>query len=235
MTDGEGVDIDSLVAEWEGVWLESLKVQIYDLHHRRALHDEFMAMLDAQDHPDTDVFRDLFHRMYVEAQVMAVRRQADDDPRTLSLRRLIGQLQQHRREFTREWFVRRWMGDFDADTPDERSRLEAQFHVEAANDAFDQFTDSPGASVLGGRRLDEDREALLAVTDDVVRFANATVAHAEREPTDVHVTYDDFHRAVEHLGEMLRRYYLLINQGGLATATPTVQGDWRGPFRRPLA
>lgn len=42
-------------------------------------------------------------------------------------------------------------------------------------------------------------------------------------------------RAVEHLGEMLRRYYLLINQGGLMTVTPTIQGDWKGPFRKPLA
>jgi hypothetical protein len=68
-----------------------------------------------------------------------------------------------------------------------------------------------------------------------VRYANASVAHAEREPEDVRVTYDDFHRAVDHLGEMLRRYYLLINQGGLVTATPTIQGDWKGPFRKPLA
>ncbi len=103
MATSDGQGIDGLLAEWEGVWLESLKQQIYDLHHRRQLHDEVMEMLDAQDHPDTDVFRDAFHRMYIEAQVMAIRRQADDDPRTLSLRRLIGQLETHRRDFTRAW------------------------------------------------------------------------------------------------------------------------------------
>ncbi len=43
-------NIDDLLAELEGVWLESLTHQVYDLHHRRQLHDEFMDLLDAQDH-----------------------------------------------------------------------------------------------------------------------------------------------------------------------------------------
>jgi hypothetical protein len=134
-------DIDSLVLEWEGVWLASLRQQIYDLHHRRQIHDEFMEMFDAQDHPDTEIFRDAFHRMYIEAQVMAIRRQADDDKRTLSLRRLIGQLEAHRRQFTREWYVSRWTAGRNVESSDERERLDAEFHIQTANDAFDKVTD----------------------------------------------------------------------------------------------
>lgn len=235
MGDENSPTMDELLAEWNSVWLESLETQIYDLHHRRELHDGLMEMLDAQDHRDTDIFRDAFHRMYIESQVMAIRRQADSDSMTLSLRRLVGQLEARRREFTREWFVRRWMGERDPESADERERLEARLHLRMANDAFDKFTDSPGDAHLGGRSLQRDRETLVSITDDVVRYTNATVAHAEQSPNDVHVTYNDFHRALEHLGEMLRRYYLLINQGGLVSAKPTIQGDWRGPFRRPLA
>ncbi len=235
MADSDGLDIDDLLAEWEGVWLESLKEQVYDLHHRRQLHDEFMEMLEAQDHPDTDIFRDAFHRMYIEAQVMAIRRQADDDRRTLSLRRLIGQLEEHRRKFTRAWYVRRWVGDRNPNAEDMRDRLDATFHLDAANRAFDAFTDSLGDEHLGGRRLQEDRDRLVELTDAVTRYANATVAHVERAPSDTQVTYAEFHRALDHLGEMLKRYYLLINQGGLVSTTPTIQRDWRGPFRKPLA
>jgi hypothetical protein len=143
-----GRTIDDLLAEWEGVWLESLKAQIYDVHHRRELHDEFMELLASQDHPDTDIFRDAFHRMYIESQVMAIRRQADDDNRSVSLRRLIGQLEQHRNEFTREWYVARWIGDRDPNSTDERTRLEGRMHLDFANDAFDRFTDKPGDSRL---------------------------------------------------------------------------------------
>lgn len=227
--------IDDLLAEWKAEWLKSLEFHVYELHHRRQIHDEFMAMLDAQDHPDTNIFRDAFHAMYVESQVMAIRRQADNDSRTLSLRRLIGQLEQHRQEFTRSWYVDRWMVDRDPNSEDPRERHLARFHLEQANAAFDKFTDESSAERLGGRRLQQDRDELEVMTENVVRYANALVAHVERNPEDVHVTYDDFNRAIDHLGEMLRHYYLLIDQGGLLGATPTIQGDWKGPFRRSLA
>ncbi len=126
------------------------------------------------------------------------------------------------------------MGERDPNAADERDRLEAKFHIDAANDAFDRFTDQPGDEELGGRGLQEDRTRLLELTEAVARYANATVAHVERDPDDVTVTYADFHRALEHLGDLLRRYYLLINQGGLASTTPAIQGDWKGPFRKPL-
>lgn len=61
------------------------------------------------------------------------------------------------------------------------------------------------------------------------------VAHYERSPKDVLVTYEDFHAALDYLSEMLCRYYLLISQDSLMKTTPVIQGDWKGPFRKPLA
>jgi hypothetical protein len=62
----------------------------------------------------------------------------------------------------------------------------------------------------------------------VVRYANRFVAHAER-PSDspVDTTYGDLDRAIELLGELLRKYYLLIDGRGLMSVTPVMQGDWR--------
>lgn len=123
----------------------------------------------------------------------------------------------------------------DPNSEDPRERHRARFHLDQANAAFDEFTDESGAEHLGSRRLQDDRNELEAMTDKVVRYANAMVAHVERNPEDVEVTYDDFNNAIDHLGEMLRRYFLLIDQGGLLSANPTIQGAWKGPFRRPLA
>ncbi len=226
--------IDDLLADWNERWLPSLAQQVHDMHHRRQLHDEFMTMLEASGHRDRDVFTDFFHRMYVEAQALAIRRQADEDARTLSLRRLIGQLFQHRKLFTRSWYVRRWVGTRNPNASDERERIEARMHVQFANDAFDRFTDRPGARSLGGRRLQDDLKALSDVSEGVVSYVNEHVAHVASSP-DTPVSYAEFHRAMDHLGEMLKRYYLLIDQGGLVSATPVIQGDWKGPFRRPLA
>ncbi len=166
---------------------------------------------------------------------MAIRRQADDDKRTFSLRRLIGQLEQHHREFTREWYVRRWLGNGDRASPDERARIKARTDLKLANAAFDKFTDKPGDTHLSGSRLQEDSDRLLETSEGVLRYANSVVAHYERSPKDVLVTYEDFHAALDYLSEMLCRYYLLISQDSLMKTTPVIQGDWKGPFRKPLA
>ena len=221
-------NMDVIIEELEEVSLEPLYRQILELNHRRQLHDEFVELLEAQGHPQRGIFGEAFHRMYLEAQCLAIRRQADDDSRTLSLRRLIGQLEQHRKHFTREWYVGRWLGR------EPRDEADRKFHTKMANDAFDRFVDASKPDQLGGRMLQADREALQAATESVVTYVNSYVAHAEHEPEQRETTYDEFHKAIEHLSEMLKRYYLLINQGGLVTSTPVIQGDWKGPFRQPL-
>lgn len=221
-------NMDVVIEELEEVWLEPLYRQILELNHRRQLHDEFVELLEAQGHPQRGIFGEAFHRMYLDAQCLAIRRQADDDSRTLSLRRLIGQLEQHRKHFTREWYVGRWVGRKP------RDEVDRKFHTKMANDAFDRFVDASKPDQLGGQVLQVDREALDRATESVVAYVNSLVAHAQREPEKRETTYDDFHEAIEHLSEMLKRYYLLINQGGLATSTPVIQGDWKGPFRQPL-
>lgn len=103
-----------------------------------------------------------------------------------------------------------------------------------ANEAFDKFTDQPGDASLGGRRLQADRQELLAVVDRLVLFVNATVAHAQAGDEKPSVTYGQFDACIDHVGEMLKRYHLLIDQGALVSVAPEIQDDWLGPFRRPL-
>lgn len=218
--------IEQLLVEWESDWLVSIKTQIYDLHFRKEVHDGLRAALEAQGHPDRAIFDEAFHRMYIEAQVMAIRRQADNDSRTRSMQRLIGQLECYRRKFTRVWYVARWLRDVPPD--------ESDLHSVLANRAFDKFCDTPGGDCLGARSLQRDRQALAAMTEQVVAYANEVVAHSQAVPSYGPVTYRDLDRAVQQLGEMLKRYYLLITQNSLLTAAPTIPGDWMGPFRGPL-
>lgn len=64
---------------------------------------------------------------------------------------------------------------------------------------------------------------------------NEHIAHVALDPSPEVVTYAEFDAAITHLGKMLKRYHLLITQGGLVSATPVIQGDWKGLFRKPLA
>ncbi len=70
--------------DWRDTWLATNHAEIVELHHRRRIHDEFLALLQGQDpgegNRDT-TFADTFHLMYIEATVMAICRQADTTPR----------------------------------------------------------------------------------------------------------------------------------------------------------
>ena len=148
--------IDDLLEELKAEWLKSLERQVYDSITGVRSTTEFMVMLDSQAHPDTSIFQDAFHGMYVESQVLAIRRQADSDSRTLSLRRLIGQLEQHRKDFTRSWYVGRWMHGRDLHSDDPRERHLARFHLEQANGHSTSSPTIPVRSTLaagGGKKI----------------------------------------------------------------------------------
>ncbi|MGH2719788.1 MAG: hypothetical protein ACRDJU_14605 [Actinomycetota bacterium] len=220
--------IDDLAAEWEAQRLASLRRDIYELHLRKKVHDEFMELL-RRNGQDGSIFADLFHKMYLDSQVMAIRRQTDDDTRTLSLYGLLGQLQEGTPQSTRAWYVNRWLTSVVPSDPEER-----ELHTSMANEAFDRFCDWPAARKLGKGRLQADRQELEGLTERVVKFVNTFVAHRSRTTGPVTLTYQDFEGAIAHLGEMLLRYFLLLNQGGLLSATPVIQGDPLAPFRRAL-
>ena len=228
-------EIEKLSRDWREKWLVSLESQIFNLHHRRQVHDDLMHLLDAQGHPQKGIFQDFFHGMYIESQAMAIRRQADRGSDTISLRRLIGQLEEHRDKLTREWYINRWMSGRSLNSPDQRERLEAEMHLAHANSAFDKFTDKSGDVCIGRRRLCADRAQLDTIVGRVERYATENIAHTLVDPEAKTVTYGEFNAAIDQLGDMLRRFHLIIDQGGLMSATPVIQGDWKGPFRTPLA
>lgn len=225
------VSLDDLLALWSE-WIERLENRVLDLNHRRQLHDEFMALLDGQDHRDTVVFQDAFHHMYLEAHTIGIRRLVDGDRRTISFKRLLGQLEEHRNEFTRDSYVRRWV-DGPAESPKLRDEVDQRFHTTMANRAFDRFSEMGDA--LSRRVIAQDRDQLDRATERLVQYVDEHVAHLAASPTNDAPTYDEFHRALDHLGGMLQKYRLLIDQVSLAWTTPTIQGDWKGPFRKPLA
>ncbi len=226
--------------DWRDVWLEAIHKEVIQLHLRRKIRYEFLALLaahetDAGRQPDT-IFAATFNRMYVDSTVMAIRRQADSNPRTLSLYCLLKQLKQYCEQFTREAYVERWLRKLglDLNSDNDRIRDEATYHLQQANHSFDQFTDNPGASHLEDSGLATDQKELRKKTKKIKTYANKQVAHHDRIPPNEIPTYGEVDAAIDCLGELLQKYNLLLDQSQLFEVTPYIQGDWKAPFRRPL-
>ncbi len=203
-------------------WLEALKDEAVELRVRRKVHDEYLDLLEKQKlgdrRPCNTRIADTFHRVYIDATVMAVRRQTDSNPKALSLNRLLKQLTKHCEEFTREDFVDNFLDGRDPRSDTERERLEAISILDLANKRFDELTDEPGAAYLGADRLKADRSDLKRITAKVKQHVDQRVAHHDRDPEGELPTYGDLDRAIEHLCDLFRRYSELLALSSLVQA-----------------
>jgi hypothetical protein len=229
------IDVEALVVRLQDPWLSTIYREIIEMHHRKEIHDGMRDMLEAQAHSDVGYFWEAFHRMYIESQTTGIRRQTDDDSRTLSLRRLLGQIQENRKLLTRAWYVGRARRTVSAEEVADDDLVGELSQASLASNDFDQFTDSPGDEYISLKKLDADRRLLLETSKKVTDYVDTVVAHTDEHPTPDPPTYNEFEESIRVLGDMLKRYFLLIKGNSLADVTPTIQGDWQRPFRTALA
>lgn len=230
--------IDALHAQWtaEDGPLRQLAQDVWALHHRRAMFNGLVGMLEGQGNPHRAYVEGFLAEMYFEAQLVRLRRLIDADSRTVSFRRLINQLLQHRSQFTREWYVDLWTDGADAGTDDRGERLDARSWEAEGSREFDRWTDDrpDRHDVLGVQPLRRLLDALVEDVDEVKAYVDQRVAHAQKDPDPSNLTYGQVDRAIARAGETLQTLSLLLEQVTEAGLVPTVQGDWRSPFRAAL-
>lgn len=205
-------------------WLEYLKREIGEILLRRHIHDEFHAMLGAQQHCDT-TFWSHYHRMYVETQIMAIRRLSDTNYRTMSFVRFLREIRANCQLVSRDAYVARWIESVDH-PPEVSYRM--------ANNQYDDFTSNAGDDEISSEELEKDETRLTGLSERLRRFADQYVAHFDRDRVEVEATYDDLDSAIDELCQLLKHYHLLVNQGALMNCQPVIQGDWAAPFRQSL-
>lgn len=230
--------IEELHAEWtaEDGPLRQLAQDVWGLHHRRKMFNELAEMLEGQGNPHRAYVDQFLADMYFDAQLVRLRRLIDNNPRSVSFRRLINQLMEHRTKFTREWYVSLWTEGTDANSDDPGERLDARVWVENGNKEFDKWIDDkPGRQdVLGGQPLQQLIGALGLEIEVVKSYVDQHVAHVQAEPDPIELTYEQVDRAIGRAGETLRSLSLFLEQVTTVGLEPTVQGDWKSPFRAAL-
>lgn len=81
----------------------------------------------------------------------------------------------------------------------------------------------------------KDLAALGTLGARVKRFVDQHLAHSADTPAATIPTYADLRSSLKGLDDLLRRYYLLIDGGGLVGSTPTMQYNFRLPLIVPWA
>lgn len=201
-------------------WIEGpIRSDVIGMHHRRfiwrGLHDAAGANPAVAERPSA--FWDFLGQGYAATQAIAIRRQADTDRRVSSLALLIKQMRENADALTRESFV----GQFDQDN---------NLMVQRGQSGFDELAG-------GGDHLDPsipsaDLDTLQAAARHVRRYVDEHIAHDAAQPTvPGNLTFGDLHDAIDAIGDVCRKYTVLLTAGWWVTWEPVMQEDWLGIFR----
>lgn len=220
---------DEVVAKWRH-WLELIQPHVIGLHHERRIWREMRDAL-AERAPDTaGVFLSHYTRLYVDGSAMAVRRLADQSKRdktSVSLWRLIDDIRKQRDVWTRERYVDLFIKD--------ETRAEARRSLRrVAGEEFDETFGDDGSGRIDPERLEEDLAMLRSQAGRVTDFADRLVAHIDRRGVDELPTFADLDAAIDVCGHVFKRYHLLLHASSWLRLEPTIQEDWKAPFRQPL-
>lgn len=214
---------DEKFSQW-GEWAERIVHDVQVMHHHRKIWHGTNLILGEND--VSGYFHQAFTTMYVQAQVMAVRRQADAKDSVVTLVRLLRSIQAHPGVITRERFLAKW-SQLQTEDGDPHGTFS-----QWANAGFNAFG-GPGGEKVDPAIVRADLEQLKAKSRAVTRWADQYAAHSnvKSPPT---LTFAQLHDAVDHLGEVMNRYRYLLTGSNFAFIAPALGSPWWDVFERPL-
>jgi hypothetical protein len=210
------------IGQWRE-WLKIINGDVVTLHHDRHLFREIMGMIERNPNlPKQSVVYDWIIRQYVVSATMGVRRQVDTRRDVISMERLLLEIENNCKSITRDWFVAQY-----------RTGM-----ADLAHRDFDRFAPG-GAPHVDPTVVKDDRQCLKKTCDNLSRWASNYVAHLNKaialgqSTSPLKATWRELDEAIDLLGELLRKYELLLNQAGMLAVEPVILEDWQQVFRVP--
>jgi hypothetical protein len=163
------------------------------------------------------LFFDFLRDTYATNQAAAIRRQAERSSRVVSLGRLLREIEAGHERLTRQRFVGAWPRE-------DQPRGHETFTKHFAGTIGDHLDSEIVAADIS--RLETDAKK---VVDHVDQY----VAHTEEKPVAELATFEELNAAIVVIGELFRRYALLLTGDSYATLVPVPQDNWEAIFKFP--
>jgi hypothetical protein len=155
---------------------------------------------------------------YAASQAVAVRRLADPGrgQRVVSFVALLTSLKAAAGLITRDW----WLSEVD--DPIERWMIAKGFDEQFAGKAVTH---------LDAAIVQADLDELAHRVRVIRKYVDRNLAHKDPKPTKVIPTLADLDQAIDYIGDLFRKYYLLLKHGDRHPIGPVFAYDWVAPFR----
>ncbi len=202
-------------------WITRLFGDLTDLFFRRQIFLEYSDVVRANNAArDPPEFDQWVRRHYAEAAALAVRRIVGQpkDRRSISLVRVLGEVESNRRAFSRSWLRQR------------AAAREKSSHW--GDNLIDRLVGSK-ARFIPVRWCQSRRRRILRCSQCLRRYVDKSVAHHDRRGVSGRLpTFDDLTSAVDEIDRVLVEVFLLITGDSFRTAFPYPNGNWRKVFMK---
>jgi hypothetical protein len=213
--------------KWKRWCDERIANEVLGMNLHRHAWRELGRIVDEHGDLPPSYFWEYLRDTYAVTQSVAVRRQADADPRVISLGRLIHEIAEDAPRNTRELYLEMWELKR---TGDIRDRLGAVH----ANQSFDTLA-GEGAEYFEPDVARADLGRLTAAASSVSAYVDQHLAHSDAKQMSAPglPTFDHVNDAIDTIGDLFRTYASLLTARGYVTVTPVIQDDWLAVFRQP--
>jgi hypothetical protein len=168
-------------------------------------------------------FYDWMGSTFVHSTVLAVRRQLDRDQNSISLHRLLMELERFpeliSRPYHRSLYVR---SEYSRDMADSMAQYTYDTHV------------GKDAQVLDVVVIRQEIDSLFAASDKIHHYADRFIAHYDaRGLQGASPKFNDIAECLAVIEKLVLRYVLLLKGAWQDSLLPTLQYDWKDIFKTP--
>jgi hypothetical protein len=209
-------------------WLKLLTSHVLRLRQHEQIWEELQGMItkNSELHKPS-AFYDWVKDMYVSGMAMAIRRQTDDDPRSVSFFRFLKLVKGNPSLVSRK----RYRALFPADDPFVEQLSELGLEKQYIDGDYDRLV-GEGKVQPSVADVQAEIDELKRVTGKLATFADKVIAHHDEHKLEHLPTFAEVGDAITYLEELVQRYKLLF-EATSTSMTVAYQYDWKAIFRVP--
>jgi len=203
-------------------WTDKISEDLQNIVDCHQIYAYFFEMVNANlEHISENhggLFCDFVRRCYGVQAATGIRRHVKNKKDSISLMKLLDQLQKSASQFTYEFYLQ-------------------QFPIEGDKWALQESTFanfSENKQTLSGSMILKDIETIKNIAGKVSDFTDRAIAHLDQREIQESVTYDDLAESINLFNRTACKYITLITGNWHITLKPTILCDWANIFTVPF-
>lgn len=217
------------IEKWQR-WIERIQDQLTKLMIYRSLNRAYERVVNNNEELNKgNQYLVYFRAIYADFAAMAIRRQARGHKDAVSLRDLLEDIAANPTALTRTW-----LREFYATPGLTGISYAREMSDLLADSTFEQFA-SKSAEHADPSAIQADIKLLEDGTNDVVTYADRTIAHDEKggPKLDTPMTFNKIDDAIKVVEDIAKKYVALLTGASYTTFTPVDHTDAINVFRAP--